>query len=60
MHHWRDGHSTSISVCGVWEVRAKIQVFKRKFYTNIQLSQVRVNKDICMSNTNIHGCIYTA
>ena len=38
MHHWRDGHSTSISVCGVWKVRAKIQVFKRKFYTNIQLS----------------------
>ena len=38
MHPWRDSNSTSISVCGVWEVRAKIQVFKRKFYTNIQLN----------------------
>ena len=29
-HPWCDGHSTSISICGVWGVRGKVQVFRRK------------------------------
>ena len=39
---WCDGHSTSINACGVWGVRAEIQVFRRKFHTHIHLDQVGV------------------
>ena len=36
-HFWYDGHSTSISTCGVWGVRVKFQVSKRKFHIHIYL-----------------------
>ena len=39
---WCDGHFTSISACGMWEVRAGVQVFRRELHTNIHLDQVRV------------------
>jgi len=35
---WCDGHSTSISVCGVWGVRARVQVSRRKLHTHIHLN----------------------
>ena len=36
-HPWCDGHSTSISACGVWGVRAGVQVSRREFHTHINL-----------------------
>ena len=36
-HPWCDGHSTSISVCGVWEVRVGVQVYRREFHTHIHI-----------------------
>ena len=41
-HPWCDGHCISISACGVWEVRAGVQVFKREFHIHIHLDYVRV------------------
>ena len=37
VHSWCDGHSTSISAYGVWEVRIGVQVSKREFHTHIHL-----------------------
>ena len=31
---WCDGHSTSISACGVWEARARVQVSRRELHTH--------------------------
>ena len=36
------GHSISISTCGVWEVRARVQVSRRELHTHIHLDQDRV------------------
>ena len=36
-HHWCDGHSTSINACGMWRVRAGVQVSKRELHTHIHL-----------------------
>ena len=36
-HPWCDGHSTSMSTCGVWRARAEVQVSTNEFYTHIQL-----------------------
>ena len=41
-HFWCDGHSSSISICGVWGVKAEIQVTRRRLYTYIHLDWVRV------------------
>ena len=41
-HIWHDSHSISISMCGVWSVRVKIQVFRKKLHTHIHLNYVRV------------------
>ena len=41
-HLWCDGHSTSISACEVWGVRAGVQVSKREFHTYIHLNQAKV------------------
>ena len=38
---WYDGHSTNISACGVWRVRAGIQISERKLHTHIHLHYVR-------------------
>ena len=37
-----DDHSTSISVCGVWGVRARVQVYKGEFHAHIHLDFVRL------------------
>ena len=34
VHPWCCGHSTSISVCGVWGARAVVQVSRREFHTH--------------------------
>ena len=34
---WCDGHSTSISACGVWGVRDVVRVFRKELYTHIHL-----------------------
>ena len=39
---WCDGHSTSISVCGVWGERVGVQVSKRELHTHIYLDYSRV------------------
>ena len=36
-HPWCGGHSTSISACGIWGVRAKVQISRREFHTHIHL-----------------------
>ena len=36
-HPWRDGHFTSISVCGVWRARFGVHVFRRELHTHINL-----------------------
>ena len=36
-HPWRNDHSTSISVYGMWGVKVKVQVSRRKFHTHIHL-----------------------
>ena len=36
-HLWCDSHFTSISTCELLEVRAGVQVSRRKFYTHIHL-----------------------
>ena len=47
-HSWCDGHSTSISACGVWGVMIEIQVFRKKFHTHIHLDYVRVEFLSCI------------
>ena len=37
VYPWCNGHSTNISVCGVWGPRARIQVSRRELYTHIHL-----------------------
>ena len=39
---WCGGHSTSINTCGVWRVRAEVQVFRGELYTHIHLDQIKV------------------
>ena len=39
-HPWFGGYSTSIYDCGVWGVRAGIQIFRREFHTHIHLGSV--------------------
>ena len=36
-HFWCDDHFTNISICGVWEVRVRIQIFKRELHTTLFL-----------------------
>ena len=36
-HSWCDDHFTNISICGVWEVRVRIQIFKRELHTALCL-----------------------
>ena len=40
---WCYSHSTSISACGVWGVRAKVQVSRMEFHTYIHLDLARVD-----------------
>ena len=42
IHPYCDDHFTSISACGVWGVRAGIQVSRRELHTHIHLDYVRV------------------
>ena len=51
-------NSTSISVCEVWEVRAEIQVSRRKFHTYIHLDYVIVEFLSCNKKKNIYIYIY--
>ena len=37
-----DGHSISISACGVWGVRARVQISRKEFHTHIHLDYARV------------------
>ena len=37
-----NGHSTSISVCGVWEARVGVLVSRRELHTHIHLDYSRV------------------
>ena len=37
---WCGSHSTSINACGVWEIRAGVQVSRREFHTHIHLDYV--------------------
>ena len=30
------------SACGVWEIRVKVQIFRKKLYTHIHLDQAKV------------------
>ena len=41
-HLWCDGHSTSISACGVCEARVTVQVFRRELHIHIHLDYTRV------------------
>ena len=36
-HPWCDGHSKSISACGVWGAKAGVQVSRRELHTHILL-----------------------
>ena len=36
-HPWCGGQSISISVCGVWGARARVQVSTKEFHTHIHL-----------------------
>ena len=49
-HPWCDGHSTSISACGVWGVgvRAEVQVSRRELHTHIHIDYVRVEFISCI------------
>ena len=47
-HFWYGDHSTSISVCRVWEARVRVQVFRREFHTHIHLDYVRVKFLSCI------------
>ena len=40
---------TSISACGVWEVRTGIQVFRKDFHTHIRLDYIRVEFLSCIN-----------
>ena len=48
VHLWCDGHSTSVSVCGVWGIRTEVQVFMRKLHTHIHLDYVKVEILSCI------------
>ena len=50
IHPYCDGHFTSISACGVWGVRAGIQVSRRELHTHIHLDYVRVEILSCIKN----------
>ena len=41
-HLWCDGHSTSISACGVCEARVTVQVFRRELHIHIYLDYTRI------------------
>ena len=41
-YDWCDGHFISINTCGMWKVRAEVQVFRRKFHIHVHLDQVRI------------------
>ena len=43
-----DGHSTSISACGVWGERVNVQVSRRETHTHIHLEQVKVEILFCI------------
>ena len=47
VHLWHDSHSTSISICGVWGARPKVQVSKRKLHTHIH-QRYLLSKWICI------------
>ena len=51
-HPWCDGHSTDISACGVWGVRAGVQVSKRELHTHIHLNQTRVEFYLVLKKKN--------
>ena len=57
-----DRHSTSISVCEVWEPKAGVQVSRREFHTYIYLNYPRIEFLSCIKNNNnkvvIHIYIY--
>ena len=36
-HPWCDGHSKSISACGVWGAKAGVQVSRGELHTHIHL-----------------------
>ena len=41
-YSWCDGYSTSINDCGVWEVRAEVQVSKRELQRHIHIDYIRI------------------
>ena len=47
-HPWCRGYSTSINTCGVWGVRAEVQVSRRELHTHIHLNYVRVEILFCI------------
>ena len=53
-HTWCDGHTTSISTCRVWGVRAGVQVSRRKFHTHIHLDQTRVEILSCIKKRKLN------
>ena len=53
VHLWHDSHSTSISICGVWGARPKVQVSKKKLHTHIHQWYL-LSKWIC-----IYGLCYS-
>ena len=36
-HPWCDGHFTSINACGMWGIKAEIQVSMKELQTHIHL-----------------------
>ena len=54
VHLWCCGHSTSISVCGVWGARAVVQVFRREFHTHTHFDYVRAEILSCIKKK----CLY--
>ena len=54
-HPWFGGYSTSIYDCGVWGVRAGIQVSRREFHTHIHLDWTRVKLLSCIKKKKINA-----
>ena len=39
---WCSGCFTSITTCGVWGARVRVQVFRKEFYTHIHLNYAKL------------------
>ena len=56
---WCDSHSTSVSACGVWTVRAEVQVSKKELRTHIHLDYARVKFLSYINKKNVATFMYT-